>query len=98
MAIWLTKNWLGWSDKTFIGGAPPIGLEHSIEAGTALLVAYFKLKRTFRRIEGDAAAIVAEIDHIRSLGIEALRKRWRLMVQCDPAQRPDQGHHRPDDR
>src|SRR5271165_7538527 len=32
----------------------------------------------------DAAAIVAEIGHIRSLGIEALRKRWRLMFGAAP--------------
>ncbi len=30
----------------------------------------------------DAAAIVAEIGHMRSLGIEALRKRWRLMFSA----------------
>jgi hypothetical protein len=32
----------------------------------------------------DAAAIEAEIGHIRSLGIEALRKRWRLMFGAAP--------------
>ncbi len=32
----------------------------------------------------DAAAIVAGIGHIRSLGIEALRKRWRLMFSATP--------------
>src|SRR5271169_2016670 len=32
----------------------------------------------------DAAAIVAGIGHIRSLGIEALRKRWRLMFGAAP--------------
>jgi len=32
----------------------------------------------------DAAAIVAEIGHIRPLGIEALRKRWRLMFSATP--------------
>ena len=32
----------------------------------------------------DAAAIVAEIGHIRSLGIEALRRRWRLMFSAAP--------------
>jgi hypothetical protein len=29
----------------------------------------------------DPAAIEAEVDHIRSLGIDALRKRWRLMFE-----------------
>jgi hypothetical protein len=32
----------------------------------------------------DAAAIEAEVGHIRSLGIEALRKRWRLMFGAAP--------------
>jgi hypothetical protein len=43
MAIWLTKNRLGWSDKTLAGGVAggsPAGLDHSInEAATALLMA-----------------------------------------------------------
>jgi Protein of unknown function (DUF2924) len=33
---------------------------------------------------GDAAAIEAGIGHIRSLGIEALRNRWRLMSGAVP--------------
>jgi hypothetical protein len=32
----------------------------------------------------DPAAIEAEVDHIRSLGIDALRKRWRLMFEKTP--------------
>ncbi len=32
----------------------------------------------------DPAAIEAEVDHIRSLGIDALRKRWRLMFGATP--------------
>ncbi len=32
----------------------------------------------------DAAAIEAEVDHVRSLGIEALRQRWRLMFGAVP--------------
>jgi Protein of unknown function (DUF2924) len=32
----------------------------------------------------DAAAIEAEVDHVRSLGIDALRKRWRLMFGATP--------------
>ncbi len=32
----------------------------------------------------DAAAIEAEIDHVRSLGIDALRKGWRLMFGAPP--------------
>ncbi len=32
----------------------------------------------------DAAAIVAGIGHMRFLGIEALRKRWRLMFSAAP--------------
>jgi hypothetical protein len=32
----------------------------------------------------DAAAIEAEIDRIRSLGIDAIRKRWRLMFGASP--------------
>jgi hypothetical protein len=32
----------------------------------------------------DPAAIEAEIDHIRSLGIDALRNRWRLMFGAPP--------------
>ena len=32
----------------------------------------------------DAAAIEAEVDHIRSLGIDALRKRWRQMFEKVP--------------
>jgi hypothetical protein len=32
----------------------------------------------------DVAAIEAEVDHIRSLGIDALRKRWRLMFGKTP--------------
>lgn len=43
MAIWLGKQWLGQKDKTLIGGdpgAPPVGIEHSMEQGlTALLIA-----------------------------------------------------------
>ncbi|MGA7327851.1 MAG: DUF2924 domain-containing protein [Rhodomicrobium sp.] len=31
-----------------------------------------------------AAGIEAELGHIRSLGIEALRQRWRLMFGCPP--------------
>jgi Protein of unknown function (DUF2924) len=34
----------------------------------------------------DAAAIVAGIGHIRSLGIEALRQRWRSMSGASPPQ------------
>ena len=34
----------------------------------------------------DAAAIVAKIGHIRSLGIEALRQRWRSMSGAPPPQ------------
>ncbi len=32
----------------------------------------------------DAAAIEAEIDQVRSLGIDALRQRWRLMFGAPP--------------
>jgi hypothetical protein len=32
----------------------------------------------------DAAAIEAEVDHVRSLGIDVLRKRWRLMFGATP--------------
>jgi hypothetical protein len=32
----------------------------------------------------DAAAIDAEVDQIRSLGIDALRKRWRMMFGAVP--------------
>jgi len=32
----------------------------------------------------DAAAVEAEIDRIRSLGIDALRKRWRLTFGASP--------------
>jgi len=32
----------------------------------------------------DPAAIEAEVDQIRSLGIDALRNRWRLMFEADP--------------
>jgi hypothetical protein len=32
----------------------------------------------------DPAAIEAEVDHIRSLGIVALRARWRLMFGATP--------------
>jgi hypothetical protein len=32
----------------------------------------------------DAAAIEAEVDQIRSLGIDALRKRWRMMFGAAP--------------
>jgi hypothetical protein len=32
----------------------------------------------------DPAAIEAEVNHIRSLGIDALRKRWRLMFEKTP--------------
>ena len=32
----------------------------------------------------DAATIEAEVDHVRSLGIDALRKRWRLMFGAIP--------------
>src|SRR6266571_2250668 len=32
----------------------------------------------------DPAAIEAEVDHIRSLGIVALRKRWRMMFGATP--------------
>jgi hypothetical protein len=32
----------------------------------------------------DPAAIEAEVDHIRSLGIDALRKRWRVMFEKTP--------------
>ena len=32
----------------------------------------------------DAAAIEAEVDQIRSLGIDALRKRWRSMFGANP--------------
>jgi hypothetical protein len=34
----------------------------------------------------DPAAIEAEVDHIRSLGIDALRARWRLMFGHTPPQ------------
>ena len=33
----------------------------------------------------DAAAIVAEVDQVRSLGTGALRQRWRLMFGATPA-------------
>jgi hypothetical protein len=36
----------------------------------------------------DPAAIEAEVDHIRSLGIDALRKRWRLMFEKTPPAGP----------
>jgi hypothetical protein len=36
----------------------------------------------------DAAAIEAEVDQVRSLGIEALRKRWRLLFGAVSVQRP----------
>jgi len=32
----------------------------------------------------DAAAIEAEVDHVRSLGIDALRRRWRSMFGATP--------------
>jgi hypothetical protein len=32
----------------------------------------------------DAAAIEAEVNHIRSLGIDALRERWRTMFGAVP--------------
>lgn len=32
----------------------------------------------------DPAAIEAEIDRVRSLGIDALRKRWRVMFEATP--------------
>src|SRR5271165_7035162 len=32
----------------------------------------------------DAAAIEAEVDHVSSLGIDALRKRWRLLFGATP--------------
>jgi hypothetical protein len=32
----------------------------------------------------DAAAIEAEVDHIRSLGIDALRRRWRMTFCATP--------------
>jgi len=32
----------------------------------------------------DAAAIEAEVDQVRSLGIDALRKRWRLLFGAPP--------------
>ena len=32
----------------------------------------------------DAAAIEAEVDHVRSLGIDALRRRWRMMFGAVP--------------
>jgi len=34
----------------------------------------------------DAAAIEAEVDQVRSLGIDALRKRWRMMFGATPPQ------------
>jgi hypothetical protein len=34
----------------------------------------------------DAAAIEAEVDQVRSLGIDALRKRWRMMFGAIPPQ------------
>ena len=34
----------------------------------------------------DAAAIEAEVDQVRSLGIDALRKRWRTMFGATPPQ------------
>ena len=36
----------------------------------------------------DAAAIEAKVDHVRSLGIDALRKRWRLMFAAMPLRHP----------
>ena len=32
----------------------------------------------------DAAAIEAEVDQVRSLGIDALRRRWRMMFGAVP--------------
>jgi hypothetical protein len=32
----------------------------------------------------DPAAIEAEVDQVRSLGIDALRKRWRMMFGAAP--------------
>jgi hypothetical protein len=32
----------------------------------------------------DPAAIEAEVDQIRSLGIDALRRRWRMTAQRGP--------------
>ncbi len=32
----------------------------------------------------DAATIEAEVDHVRSLGIDALRRRWRIMFGAIP--------------
>ena len=32
----------------------------------------------------DAAAIEAEVDQVRSLGIDALRTRWRMMFGATP--------------
>jgi Protein of unknown function (DUF2924) len=34
----------------------------------------------------DPAAIEAEVDQVRSLGIDALRKRWRMMFGATPPQ------------
>jgi hypothetical protein len=34
----------------------------------------------------DSAAIEAEVDQVRSLGIDALRKRWRMMFGATPPQ------------
>jgi hypothetical protein len=34
----------------------------------------------------DAAAIEAEVDHVRSLGLDALRKHWRMMFGATPPQ------------
>jgi hypothetical protein len=38
-----------------------------------------------RRRWRDAAAIAAEIEHIRSLRLDALRRRWRLVFGRMPA-------------
>jgi hypothetical protein len=38
----------------------------------------------------DAAAIEAEVDQVRSLGIDALRKRWRITFGATPTAGSDQ--------
>ena len=45
----------------------------------------------------DPAAIEAEVDQVRSLGIDALRRRWCAMFGAVPPKGTHQGHHRPDD-
>lgn len=41
-------------------------------------------RRSYAPAVVDPAAIEVEVDYVRSLGIDALRKRWRLVYREDP--------------